>query len=89
MAVSASIEVDFIGLLLAERLRRERGAGATAVGPRRSCLDEVSVHQLEHGEESTANRAGNTPSHTRVAALAWGRTSSRVGKGVARIRLLF
>ena len=30
MAVSASIKVDFIGLLLAERLRRERGAGATA-----------------------------------------------------------
>jgi hypothetical protein len=44
---------------------------------------------LLHGEESTANRAGNTPSHTRMAALAWGRTSSRVGKGVARIRLLF
>ena len=28
--------VEFLGLLLAERLRRERGARATAVGPRRS-----------------------------------------------------
>jgi len=38
MAVSASIEVDFIGLLLAERLRRERGAelsaGAASLGDR-------------------------------------------------------
>ena len=51
-----------------------------------------AVHRppiLLHGEQSTANRAGNTPSHTRMAALARGRTSSRVGKGLARVRLLF
>ena len=55
----------------------------------RAALVRQFYYTAKSLEESTANREGNTPSHTRMAALARGGTSSRVGKGLARVRLLF